>query len=300
MNLEKVIHQNLNTKNLNTNPTILERALVIAVSIVALSAIPSRHTGFGAAFQLGSTLTEAISYHLTVADTVKMYGKDARSRMAPAFKKAEVPYPPAKLTLLGLKEERLLILFAPDKDGKLKQITGYYVVGTSGKSGPKLKEGDLQIPEGYYKITGLYPNSIAHLGLRVNYPNSQDRLQAKKDKRTKLGGDILIHGSYWSTGCLAMGNVAIEELYILANDVGLSNIDLILSPCNLAKQKPDVDFKKQPAWLPSLYEKLTATLKTLPIKIEREWFENAESKPEMKSQTKLESKPEPARQTKKQ
>ena len=152
-------------------------------------------------------------------------------------------------------------------------------MGTSGKAGPKLKEGDLQIPEGFYRITGLYPNSIAHLGLRINYPNAQDKLRAKKDKRTKLGGDILIHGSYWSTGCLAMGNAAIEEIYIMANDVGCNNIRMIFAPCNLNTTKPDIDFKRQPNWVPILYRDLTTELKLYPIKIDPQWQSKAPAKP---------------------
>jgi murein L,D-transpeptidase YafK len=214
-----------------------------------------------------------------VAETVKLYGKDARARLLPYFKRANIAYPPSKITLLSLKEERALIVFAPDDKGGWKQINGYYVVGTSGKAGPKLKEGDLQIPEGFYKITGLYPNSIAHLGIRINYPNAQDKVRAKRDKRTKLGGDILIHGSYWSTGCLAMGNTAIEELYILANDVGCKNIDMIFAPCNLLTTKPDIDFKKQPDWVPTLYRELKRALLQFPIKIESEWMAKAPAKP---------------------
>ena len=222
---------------------------------------------------------KSLQTSLTVAETIKLYGKSARTRMAPHFKRANVAYPPSRITLLSLKEERVLIVFAPDGKGGWKQITGYYVVGTSGKTGPKLREGDLQIPEGYYKITGLYPNSIAHLGLRVNYPNGQDRLHAEKDKRTKLGGDILIHGSYWSTGCLAMGNVAIEELYVLANDVGCKNIEMIFAPCNLVTTKPKIDLKQQPEWVSSLYKELKSTLKLYPIKIDPAWEAMAPAKP---------------------
>jgi murein L,D-transpeptidase YafK len=244
-----------------------------------LASLPPQKPRLNAIGQVSQNVFSIIQTNLTVQETIKLYGKDARSRLAPHFKRAKISYPPSKITFLSLKEERLLIVFAPDEKGKWKQITGYYVVGTSGKAGPKLKEGDLQIPEGYYKITGLYPNSIAHLGLRVNYPNSVDKLHARKEKRAKLGGDILIHGSYWSTGCLAMGNVAIEELYVLAHDVGCNNIELIFSPCNLLTDKPLVDFKKQPAWLPALYKDLTASLKTYPIKINPDWITSAEQKP---------------------
>lgn len=225
-------------------------------------------------------LIQSTLAQLTVAESIKLYGKDARSRLVPYFKAAQVKYPPSKVTLICLKEEGVLIVFAPNEKGFPKQIIGYPIIGTSGKAGPKLKEGDLQIPEGFYKIPSLYPNSIAHLGMRINYPNTQDRLHAKTDHRTKLGGDILIHGSYWSTGCLAMGNVAIEELYVMANDVGCKNVDVIFAPCDLRTAKPNVVYKEQPSWLPALYKELKAKLKTYPIAINSAWRANAEKKPE--------------------
>lgn len=257
----------------------LQAALGLLCPIAILSALPQPVSVAKTIASHVLSYNDAVQTSLTVSETIKLYGKGARSRMAPHFKRANVSYPPSKVTLLSLKEERVLIVFAPDGKGGWKQITGYYVVGTSGKAGPKLKEGDLQIPEGFYKITSLYPNSIAHLGLRVNYPNSQDRAHAKKAKRTKLGGDILIHGSYWSTGCLAMGNVAIEELYVLANDVGCNNIEMIFAPCNLLTSKPNIEFKQQPDWVPNLYKDLKATLKNYPIKIDPEWQATAPSKP---------------------
>jgi murein L,D-transpeptidase YafK len=76
-------------------------------------------------------------------------------------------------------------------------------------AGPKLKEGDKQVPEGFYKNCWLSPNLVAHIGMDINYPNDRDRRHAKAEKRRNLGCDILIHGSKWSTGCLAKGNVTI-------------------------------------------------------------------------------------------
>ncbi len=252
---------------------------VLAISIIALmpaQAPPHHHI----LKWCSKAVIQSPLVQLTVAESIKLYGKDARSRLVPYFKAAQIKYPPSNVTLICLKEEGVLIVFAPNEKGFPKQIIGYPIIGTSGKAGPKLKEGDLQIPEGFYKIPSLYPNSIAHLGMRINYPNTQDRLHAKADRRTKLGGDILIHGSYWSTGCLAMGNVAIEELYVLANDVGCKNVDVIFAPCDLRTVKPNVVYKEQPSWLPALYKELKAKLKTYPIAINSAWKANAEKKPE--------------------
>jgi murein L,D-transpeptidase YafK len=150
----------------------------------------------------------------------------------------------------------------------MRCVLTYPIFGASGVSGPKLKEGDKQVPEGFYKITRFRPVVVAHLGLELNYPNEDDRKNAKMEKRHNLGGDILIHGSYWSTGCFAIGNEAIEDLFVLAYDTKIQNIKVVIAPCNLNAKKPNVDFKKQPPWVAKLYARLSPRLKTLPIPLD--------------------------------
>jgi hypothetical protein len=200
---------------------------------------------------------------LTVAKAIERYGPDAKKRILPYFQKAQVDYPPKGTAWVCLKEEKLLLIFARDKSGNWKQVLSYPIVGTSGVSGPKLKEGDLQIPEGFYKIATM--DAMKHLALWVNYPNRADQANAKAAHRTNLGGAIQIHGGSYSTGCLPMGNDGIEELFLLAHDSGFQNIDLVMAPCNLLVKKTDVDFGKQPKWLPKLYINLKQALKTYPI-----------------------------------
>lgn len=195
----------------------------------------------------------------SVEDVVTTYGDDARSRLKPNFKKAKTAYPPEKVTLIGLKEEKLLIVFANTKDGGMTEVLRYPILAASGVAGPKLKQGDCQVPEGFYKIEALQPNSKYHLALRVSYPNDEDRKHGKKDKRTNLGGDIMIHGNECSIGCLAMGDTAIEELFVLASDCGRENIDVILAPCNLI-EKDLIIADDQPTWVKPLYERLKAAL----------------------------------------
>lgn len=88
-------------------------------------------------------------------------------------------------------------------------IKSYPILAASGSIGPKLRESDMQVPEGVYQIESLNPNSQFHLSLRVNYPNEFDREQARIDGRAQLGGDIMIHGSqFW----LAVWQLAIKQL----------------------------------------------------------------------------------------
>lgn len=199
------------------------------------------------------------------SQVIATYGEVVRKKLKARFHAVNVSYPPQKMTWIGLKQEKLLFVFAADAKGNMRQLLSYPIIGASGGSGPKLKEGDKQVPEGFYKLIAFRPNVIAHLALAVNYPNAEDRAHAKSERRKNLGTDILIHGSRWSTGCLAMGNEPIEELFVLAHDTGLKNISVVFAPCNLTAHQPDMDFRQQPRWLSGLYARLSTELKKYPI-----------------------------------
>lgn len=200
----------------------------------------------------------------TVADRVDQFGSVVRGRLEPAFARAGVAYPPASMTIAVFKEERVLELYASQKGGKPRFIKRYPVLAASGSLGPKLREGDNQVPEGLYGVESLNPNSLYHLALRVNYPNADDRANAAAEGRRGLGGDIMIHGNAVSIGCVAVGNVAAEELFIVAAKAGTPNIRVILSP---------VDFRRArmpaaaglPSWTPRLYTRISAELAKLPL-----------------------------------
>jgi len=192
----------------------------------------------------------------SVPDRLAQYGPAARARLAPHFQRAGVTYPPKELCLVGLKEERQLELYVASGTNALRFVRAYRIQAASGSAGPKLREGDGQVPEGFYRIESLNPNSRYHLSLRINYPNQADREQARRDGRTQLGGDIMIHGSNVSIGCLAMGDEAAEDIFVLAADTGLKQIRVLLSP---------VDFRvrRLPQDAPSLYQQLAVELKRL-------------------------------------
>jgi murein L,D-transpeptidase YafK len=85
----------------------------------------------------------------------------------------------------------------------------YPICSYSGYLGPKLRSGDKQAPEGVYVLTkkSLHPNSRYHLALNIQYPNRYDR------NHHRSGNLIMIHGKCSSTGCFAMGDTQIEEIY---------------------------------------------------------------------------------------
>ncbi len=110
------------------------------------------------------------------------------------------------------KKEKLLEMWVK-VDEKYKLCKTYPVCTYSGVLGPKLKQGDKQSPEGFYTISKkqLKPNSNYHLALNLGFPNQYDRYK----KRT--GSYLMIHGKCSSTGCYAMQNRQIEEIYKMAD-----------------------------------------------------------------------------------
>lgn len=196
----------------------------------------------------------------TVTERVEEYGQEVAERLAGAFADAGVDWPAKKITFIGLKEEKQLEVWIADDDGQYHFLKSYPILAASGHAGPKLKEGDRQVPEGIYAIESLNPNSRYHLSLRINYPNTFDKQMAANEGRTNLGSDIMIHGSNGSVGCLAMGDRAAEDLFIMAAKAGVENITVILSPTDLRKQDYKVDLTKLPDWIPRLYEQIKTEL----------------------------------------
>lgn len=123
---------------------------------------------------------------------------------------------PCMILIRAFKRERELDLWAySTSDSAYIQLKTYKFTSYSGTLGPKRAQGDLQIPEGFYKITNLNPASKFHLSLQINYPNNSDRIQGEKGH---LGGEIFIHGSNVTIGCIPLGNDAIKELYTMVLD----------------------------------------------------------------------------------
>ena len=188
----------------------------------------------------------------TVAQVVSQYGPKMRARFVPACKKAGVAFPPRTLTLLAFKEEQQLEIWS----GR-KKLASYPILAASGDIGPKRREGDRQVPEGFYRLTVLNPNSAYHLSIRVDYPNAED-IAHRTAERGQMGGDIYIHGNAVSIGCLAMGDDAIEEIFPLIATVGLRNCRILIAPTDLrTKSAPDTD----DPWVKSLYVRLKKALK---------------------------------------
>jgi hypothetical protein len=186
----------------------------------------------------------------------------AERRIRPAFERAKVTWPPHNLTLLALKTERRLELYASGAEESPRFILFYPIMAASGTSGPKLREGDKQVPEGFYRIELLNPNSRYHLSLRVNYPNLDDIQVARVEGRESahLGSDIMIHGGAVSAGCLAIGDPAVEELFLLVARVGLDNVELVIAPWDFRSEKSAPEGAHV-----QLYSRLQQAIESFPV-----------------------------------
>lgn len=64
----------------------------------------------------------------TVNDRVAQFGDAVRTRLAPQFASAKVPYPPRRVTLVGLKADRLLQVWVSGEDGKWTHLRDYPIL----------------------------------------------------------------------------------------------------------------------------------------------------------------------------
>lgn len=206
-----------------------------------------------------------LDWDKAVDHAIKRYGLQMEPQLISLFKKAHVSYPPKNIALLAFKKERHIQLWAKDETNVWRYIHTYPLTAFSGRLGPKLKEYDRQIPEGVYRLTTFNPFSSMHLSMMINYPNHFDRLQASKDGRRQLGHSIFLHGKSFSVGCLAVGDKAIDQLFLLAHRVGLNHVQMIIAPNDLRHSKPATPSFAQPRWLPELYQQIADALQQFSV-----------------------------------
>lgn len=131
------------------------------------------------------------------------------------------------------------------KQTKFTLFKTYNACAKSGTLGPKVIEGDLQTPEGFYKINVFNPMSLYHLSLGVDYPNAIDKARTGKNRKT--GGDIYIHGDCVTIGCIPLTDDKIREVYVLAVEArnnGQANIPVNIFPFKMTEANM-VKYSKQ-------------------------------------------------------
>jgi len=141
------------------------------------------------------------------------------------FAKKGISYPAKQMYIRSFKlDSELEIWVRNNVTDTFTLLKTYRVCSLSGKMGPKRKEGDRQVPEGFYYINDFNPNSSFHLSLGINYPNYSDKILSDQKKP---GGDIYIHGSCLTIGCIPLTDDFIEEVYILAVNAKNNGQDFI-------------------------------------------------------------------------
>jgi len=138
-----------------------------------------------------------------------------------------------ELLIRAFKHEEVVEIWLKSKNsGEFKLFKTYSICSSSGVLGPKRKQGDGQVPEGFYQIAVFNPYSNYHLSMGINYPNASDKIIGKGN----LGGDIMIHGSCVTIGCIPLTDTSIKEVYVLAVEArnnGQQNIPVHIFPTRL-------------------------------------------------------------------
>ncbi|MCE9540879.1 MAG: hypothetical protein K8R85_16925 [Bacteroidetes bacterium] len=142
------------------------------------------------------------------------------------------------------KKNKMVEVWLRSKGEKeFKLFKSYAICSSSGVLGPKRKQGDMQVPEGFYDIAVFNPYSSYHLSLGVSYPNASDKIIGSGN----LGGDIMIHGNCVTIGCVPLTDNFIKEVYILAvegRNNGQQNVPVHIFPSKMDEKGMDILVEK--------------------------------------------------------
>jgi murein L,D-transpeptidase YafK len=151
--------------------------------------------------------------------------KQKEDTLRQQFALAGLQWPVKQMYVRSFKYDSQLEVWVRSNNSEaFKLFKTYKVCAMAGSLGPKRMEGDYQVPEGFYYINEFNPKSSYHLSLGLNYPNASDKVLSDI---SKPGGEIYIHGSCLTVGCIPIQNNQIEELYILAAHAKTQGQDFI-------------------------------------------------------------------------
>ncbi len=170
-------------------------------------------------------------------ERVRIALKEKQDFLSKKLEESKISIDNINLIFVVYKDNDLLDVYAKTKqEVTYRKILSYEVCSRSGQLGPKRKQGDEQVPEGFYHIDRFNPTSNFYLSLGLNYPNLADK---RKSKASDLGGDIFIHGSCVTIGCLPMTDNFIKEIYLLAayaRHNGQNKIPVYIFPFTMTDQ----------------------------------------------------------------
>ncbi len=112
------------------------------------------------------------------------------------------------------KEESELEIWKKTTAGNYEPLKKFPICKWSGELGPKVKQGDRQAPEGFYSIRPeqMNPHSSYHLAFNLGFPNEFDRAH------NRTGAHLMVHGDCSSSGCYAMTDEQIADIFALARE----------------------------------------------------------------------------------
>lgn len=127
------------------------------------------------------------------------------------------------------KRERRLEVWMRGDGVRYRLFRAYDICTFSGELGPKLREGDRQAPEGFYRIqlAQLNPDSRHHLAFNTGFPNEYDR------QLGRTGSVLMVHGGCSSIGCYAMTDGGIDQIYAVVEAAlasGQDGVDVAIFP----------------------------------------------------------------------
>ena len=178
------------------------------------------------------------------------------------------PTASAPVLFRAYKKEAVFEIWKQKTDGQYALLKSYPMCRWSGQLGPKKREGDRQVPEGFYSITPgqMNPNSHYYLSFNVGYPNAYDRAW------DRTGADIMVHGICSSAGCFSMTDPQIEEIYAIAREafnggqreIQFQSYPFRMTAENLAKERldPNIAFWKE---LKNGYDHFEVTKAEVPV-----------------------------------
>lgn len=178
------------------------------------------------------------------------------------FEAKGLSYPARFIYLRSFKYDSRLEVWVKNKPtDTFTLFKSYRICALSGTMGPKRREGDRQVPEGFYYINEFNPRSTYHLALGLNYPNFSDRIHAGA---TGAGGGIYIHGSCVTVGCIPLTNPQVDEVYLLAvhaRNLGQNFIPVHIFPVQFNNQR-SVAFLEKTSSSNDRSQQFWVTLKT--------------------------------------
>ncbi len=146
------------------------------------------------------------------------------------------------------EEGELEVWMQGDGDSHFTLFKVYRINGWSGSLGPKIKEGDRQMPEGFYYISSsrMRPDTKHHLGMDLGFPNEYDQFHGRS------GSDLMIHGGGGGSGAFVLNPHDMTEIHSLAESAlrgGQRLFRVNIFPFRMTDRRMNQEWESQPDWI---------------------------------------------------